>query len=778
MQLSFALFVFFFTFARSSSVENESDLLSAVDIIAFSYSQQVSQHWDCPQISDRAGMAEETRVWQMVVPDARVEEKTVASGNKALQRVEQYKWIKEGILSSGSTTAKSDLFVQSSVLLGMRKPNFDGSAMQVKMLCSRSKQVNQDALSVVLPQLEQSKDKIMDWMARSQASLSTPSMASVKATDPLDNRRFRVPQAANYHPHVFKDAHFTTGDLVALIALAAESRQKGYADVLKFFKITARSFLPSFDVKLGAVPTSSAGKPTKTVYLRRSFQYVPGGTDLAFYFDGNRGNFVRLRGDSILLCCPEGIIDGQQRAALILFSNANVDASNLEVQQTKTSITVRKAFREALEKTLALRISPNATDEEVQAIGVSTIRNLAARLEWNSSLEAQQKSLESKPTLLSELLPKKLVEIVIGYFDDNTYPITVSTHNWTLKYKPEIEIDSARLYVLTASEGLKCLSHPLANTKKDEPHLTELCSFQCSACMWFTSSHDGRYVAFSHLYDASTCHEEQATISTQWFVQGDKSEYGIFKRIMFDCEDSTYRLLSRDGQTLCSWKDWKNPITRVYRIREEAGKNLIGFVKHEVNGTVRAVSGSGNRIIVARGEWFEIYEVDKDASKLVCKIETNFGYSCALNEDGSEAAFVYCDGDELQIMDVENVAGIKADQPAIVSVKFPESVGPTRTLVYADGGKLHVLQACGKVSLFDPSTKKFILLEALQEGQEIICSAISPNADYIAFLQCADKRERNGKLIYKTTVKRKLKDTDRKNFFGHEADEEKQATTS
>ena len=417
------IFVFFlFTFAKPSKIE--SDLLSSVDIIAFSYSQQVSQHWDCPRISDRAGKAEETRIWQMVIPDARIEETAVASETRTPQTAEQYKWGKEDMLSSGSTMAESGPFVQSSVLLGMRKPNFDGGAAPLKLLYSMSKQVNQDALSVVLSQLEQTKDKIMDWMARNQASLPAPIMTP-KITNPFANYDLQVPQAGNYHPRVFRHAYFTTGDLVAWMALAAVPRQKGYA--FKFFKLMVQSFLPGFSICLKAVPNKYAGEPTKTIYLHRLFQYVPAGTDFAFYFDGDRGKFLSLQGDSIVLTRPEGIVDGQQHAALVLFSDANVDASSLEMRQTKADITMRKAFCEALENALFLRVPAKATDAVVQAIGVSIIRSNVWRLEGDSFLRAQQKLLESKPKLLIELLPEKLVRLVIDYFDDGTYPIIVCT---------------------------------------------------------------------------------------------------------------------------------------------------------------------------------------------------------------------------------------------------------------------------------------------------------------------------------------------------------------
>ena len=198
-------------------------------------------------------------------------------------------------------------------------------------------------------------------------------------------------------------------------------------------------------------------------------------------------------------------------------------------------------------------------------------------------------------------------------------------------------------------------------------------------------------------------------------------------------------------------------------------------MKCELNGDVHAVSGNGNRVIVKREKWFEIHSIDKDASKLVCQIYTaGIVYYCALNEDGSEAAFVNSKGNELRIMEVDKVSGSAMDQPAIVTVKVSESLGRICELVYSDGGKLHVLHRGGKVSLFDSSTKELVLLDAPQEGQEVIDSAISPNADYIALIRYVGEGE-NGKDIYETIVKRKCKDSDWKDLFRCKVGKDKQA---
>ena len=60
-----------------------------------------------------------------------------------------------------------------------------------------------------------------------------------------------------------------------------------------------------------------------------------------------------------------------------------------------------------------------------------------------------------------------------------------------------------------------------------------------------------------------------------------------------------------------------------------------------------------------------------------------FVYSCASREDGSEAVFVK--DNELHIVELGKVVGIKVDQSAIVSVEFAESIGEVNKLVGSDG---------------------------------------------------------------------------------------------
>ena len=364
---------------------------------------------------------------------------------------------------------------------------------------------------------------------------------------------------------------------------------------------------------------------------------------------------------------------------------------------------------------------------------------------------------EDKSRFLTNILPKVVIEIIIDYFIDDLYPRIVSTHNWILEDKPNIAVDSARLYAMLWSGSINYLNHSLANIKEDEHHLIELGGLQWSNYSQLSSSHDGRYVSCGHDYRMSTNLGGEFKCSIKWFTQNNDPDDGRLKRIAFDEENSHYEILSQDGQTLCSYY-YEDALVRIYRLREEAGKDPMASMEFEfIGGPVLAVSGKGNRIVGECTGWLEIHDIGKDASNLVCKIAVSFNDGCALNEDGSEAAFVI--DNELLIVEVDKASDFAMEQSAIVKVNVPESLGPIHRLVYDDGGKLHVLHAGHKVSLFDPSTKKLILLEAPEEGQGIIYSAISPNANYIAFLLSVG-REENGKTTYRTIVKRKLRRAD------------------
>ena len=378
---------------------------------------------------------------------------------------------------------------------------------------------------------------------------------------------------------------------------------------------------------------------------------------------------------------------------------------------------------------------------------------------------------------LIEFLPDILVKIVVGYFIDTFYPFVVSKHSWALHTISEIAVDSARLYVKT-SEGIKGLSHSLANVEDDERRLTEFGDPRWRDYWHLRSSHDGRYVSFNHGYKASTDQREQDKSSAKWLTQSNDLECGNFKHLSLDDEGSFNGILSRDGQTLCSPSCAMNPITRVYRIMKETGKDPIGFVKFNFIGAVAyAVSGKGNRVFLEKGIGLgEIHDIGENASKLICQIDTTglMYNSCVLNEDGSEAAFVNSEGNELRIMEVDKVNGSATDQPAIVTVKIPERLESFIKLVYDDEGKLYTLHYGGKISLFDPSKKELILLEAPQEVQmHADQAAISPNADYIAVL-IVGKGE-NGKTIQATIVKKRFNDADMVSIFGYKAGKNKQA---
>ena len=328
---------------------------------------------------------------------------------------------------------------------------------------------------------------------------------------------------------------------------------------------------------------------------------------------------------------------------------------------------------------------------------------------------------------------------------------------------PRIAVDSARLYVLTESEGLKGLNHSFGSIKHKRC-LIEFGNPQWSGYWRFSSSHDGRYVFFSHSHEILTDQGEQIKHGTKWLATRDEPKDGKPKPVMLDGEGLPYGLLSRDGRTLLSNSSGMNPITRVYRVREEAGKDPVGFIKFELDGEVLAVSGSGNRVIVDKTGQFEIHELDKDANKLICQIDMHFGYTCALNEDGSKAAFA--NDSKLRIIDVDKLVDGPLDQSAIVTVNVPKSREPINRLVYSNGGDLHMLSSAG-VSLFNPLTKEVILLEAPRKRQVIIGWAISPDTDYIAIVRKG--YERGGEVSYVTTVKQKLGNAHWKELFGHEA---------
>ena len=426
-----------------------------------------------------------------------------------------------------------------------------------------------------------------------------------------------------------------------------------------------------------------------------------------------------------------------------------------------------------LKKVVGKRVKQKKSPKGKKPQGEKLIKKKGVRK--NSKSVAVVK--EDKPMLLIEMLPKTLVKLVIDYFIDiNFYSILVSTHNWALKGRPIIAVDNARLYVIAESEGLSGLDHSLANMKEDKRRLIEFGGPQWSNYWRFSSSHDGRCISFNHLDKTLIDSSGQPKRCTKWFTQSSDREDGRLKRVTFDDEDSKWGVLSRDGQTLCSCSSRTNLITRVYRLRVEAGKDPFGLMKFELNGAARAVSSKGNRVIVENSGQLEIHDVGKDVCELICRIDMTDDIDVwALNEDGSEAAFVTANmNKEFQIVKVDKVSGSAMEQSAIVKVEVPDSLGRIDQLVYDGTGKPHALHGGGKVSLFDPSTKEFILLEAPEEGQKIIRLEISPNTDYIAFLRDTGKRE-NGKTIYETIVKRKFKDSDWKDLFGYEADKNKAA---
>lgn len=157
--------------------------------------------------------------------------------------------------------------------------------------------------------------------------------------------------------------------------------------------------------------------------------------------------------------------------------------------------------------------------------------------------------------------------------------------------------------MITASEGLKGLNRFLGNVSEDKRHLIELGGFQWSGYDRSGSSHDGRYVAFSHYYKALTEYGEQLKSSLKWLTHSSKSENGGVKQITFDEKDLPDRRLSRDGQTPCSSGfGMMNPITRVYRAREEAGKDPVAFMKFELYGKLMLSAAKAIASLLWKGQ--------------------------------------------------------------------------------------------------------------------------------------------------------------------------------
>lgn len=455
---------------------------------------------------------------------------------------------------------------------------------------------------------------------------------------------------------------------------------------------------------------------------------------------------------SFYLCLPAIVFQA-------IFASSSLDREGASLTSKKSDVSkVKKVSKLARRKKLA-------SAKELQAA------------ETGKDYKSKDVMLKenSKSGLLIEVLPKELVQLVADYLEEDNYSVLVSTRSWSFKEAPKIAVDATRLYVLTELEGLKGLSHSLSSSG-DERHCVELGDPQWARYDWFSSSYDGRQIFFGHSMK-STFGKLDDKEGSKWLTQSNELEDGGFKRVKFDGESSNAGILSRDGQTLFSYSRVVNPVTQVYQIRE---KDLDGLMKSELNDVIaRAVSGKGNRVMATK-QWdkYEIHNVGKDTSNLVCRISTtDFAYICALNEDGSEAAFVlYERANELHIMDVDKVVGDKDDQPAIVKINVPE-LGKINKLAYDDGNRLHVLHDGGSISFFDSLTKKFILLEIPQEGREIVCSAISPDTNYIALLQKGD-REKNGKTNYETIVKRKRDNTYWMHLFGCKVDKRRNVAKS
>ena len=345
--------------------------------------------------------------------------------------------------------------------------------------------------------------------------------------------------------------------------------------------------------------------------------------------------------------------------------------------------------------------------------------------------------------------------------DKDTYSAIVYEYNGILKEEPKIAVDSVRFYLISRCfpVDIKGICH--SSISEDKHNIAELGNPQWGGCFNFNSSNDGQYISFAYSDQVSADGEElQLRRIVRWFAPISESENGKLESSVIydgDYESSVGPFLSRDGQTLCIYSYRPNLVARVYRVREEAGKDAVIFMQCELNGRILAVSGKGNRIMIETAEEkIEIYDITRKVSELVCQINITDSYlhECALNEDGSEAAFT-TSAKELQIVKVNKVVGDKVDQPVIVALKV-SNLGDIDKLMYSDGNKLYLCQN-DKVWLCDPLTNELTLLCGLQNALNLFgTAAISPNADYIAILEQGNRGE-NG-TEWRVTVRRKLED--------------------
>lgn len=278
-------------------------------------------------------------------------------------------------------------------------------------------------------------------------------------------------------------------------------------------------------------------------------------------------------------------------------------------------------------------------------------------------------------------------------------------------------------------ESIQALDHSSEGVKEPEPLSTE--PGRCC----FNSSRNGESVSFGHKVDGS------ADANYKWLIRGSKSgEYSIVK---FDTKRLISGSLSRDGQILRACNLMAS-VTRVYKAMKELGEDPTTSIKYAIEGRVLAISGNGNRVIVGTEDWLEIHDIC--TRRLVWRADgTAFRNNCALDGDGSEAAFARCD-DKLRVVKVKSVSGIDVDPSAVVKVLDSKPFVNSLYVLYN-----HI------ASLFDPSTKKLIPLKFLKRRKEA-WSAISPSGDYIAVV----RREGCGTL--QTNVWRKLKELTGRSF--------------
>lgn len=356
-----------------------------------------------------------------------------------------------------------------------------------------------------------------------------------------------------------------------------------------------------------------------------------------------------------------------------------------------------------------------------------------------------EKSAEQPTDFLS--VPS-IVKLVIDYFKDDAYSLTSYEQDVPFKSMPDVAVDRAKLYLISSGEGIKSIGAAEAI----EGSYVELGRPEWFDYHHFASSQDGNTLLVSYAYKMPVDGREHTKYATQLLMESS----GILSSISLDTKGLNYTILSKDGQTLlAACLGALGFTTCIYRLKEspESGKELALAAKF-TNCKPMALSGNGSRVMVISVKQYFIRDVD--TGKVAFQVDgANLSDVCALNEDGSEAAF-FTQECRLQVAKAGATTGVAT---SVIS-GGPVLTARIEQLVYDDRNSLHVVQN-GKVSLYDPSTNELVLLFKVPplKGTPVFQFAVSPNAEKIVIVYPTGEKE-GLESVYKILLWRKHNDAE------------------